>query len=114
MKPFEAMYVVSPTLAAEDTDKLIEKTQQTIRDGGGEVEKVEKIGRKKMAYPIGHQTEGFYVQMLFRANGSIVNEFERMLRQSESVLRFITAAVVPPTLKALAREKRKGRGEKEE
>jgi len=43
-----------------------------------------------------------------------VNEFERMLRQSESVLRFITAAVVPPTLKALAREKRKGRGEKEE
>lgn len=113
MKQYEAVYILSPALTAEETDKFVEKSQQVVAAGGGEIEKVEKLGRKKLAAPVQRQSEGFYVQMQFRGNGPIVSELERTFRQSEGVLRHLTAAVTLPTKKALEREKRKGTRERE-
>ncbi len=61
-----------------------------MKDGGGEVKAVEKMGRRRLAYTVRKFNDGFYVLLTVVAAGSLVGEIERRLRVSEQVIKFIT------------------------
>jgi small subunit ribosomal protein S6 len=92
---YECMFILMPTLSKDETDKLIERFQNVLATQNGEVVKVERLGKRKLAYEIKAQQEGFYVLFQFKAPGAAVLEYERQLRLTDSVLKYQTLIVQP-------------------
>ena len=60
-----------------------------IHANGGEIEKTDEWGRKKLAYPIDYKTEVYYVLVNFAAAPELPRELERNFRNDESILRYM-------------------------
>ena len=62
MNKYEMIYILESALSDEAKDQLVEKIEGVITKNGGVVEKTEKWGIKKLAYPIDYKTDGFSVE----------------------------------------------------
>ena len=89
MNKYEAMYIVTPEMDDEAIKGVIEKFSGIITANGGEIEKTDEWGRKKLAYPIDYKTEGYYVLVTFAAAPELPRELERNFRNDESILRYM-------------------------
>lgn len=89
MNKYEAMYIVTPEMEDEAIKGVIEKFSGIITANGGEIEKTDEWGRKKLAYPIDYKTEGYYVLVNFAAVPELPRELERNFRNDESILRYM-------------------------
>lgn len=89
MKKYEAMYVITPELEDEAMKGIVEKYSGIISANGGEIEKVDEWGRRRLAYPIDYKNEGYYVLTTFQGNPELPRELERNLNNDESILRFL-------------------------
>lgn len=89
MNKYEAMYIVTPEMEDEAIKGVIEKFSGIITANGGEIEKTDEWGRKKLAYPIDYKTEGYYVLVNFAAAPELPREIERNFRNDESILRYM-------------------------
>ncbi len=87
---YEVMFIVRPDVEDEEADKLIDSLSTTVKNGGGEVKSVEKMGRRKLAYLVRKFADGNYVLLTVAADGPVVHELERRLRVTEQVIKFIT------------------------
>lgn len=88
MNKYEALFIVNPSVEDAGIKELIQKFSDLI-NSDGKVESVEEIGKKKLAYPVKKNPEGFYVLINFEANGSIITELERNFRITDEVIKFI-------------------------
>lgn len=89
MNKYESMYIVTPEMEDEAIKGVIEKFSGIITANGGEIEKTDEWGRKKLAYPIDYKTEGYYVLVNFAAAPELPRELERNFRNDESILRYM-------------------------
>ena len=89
MNKYEILFILSADLEDAPRDAVIDKYKSIITAAGGEVEKVDKWGTKKLAYPINYKSEGFYVVMTFSSPAGIPAEIERQMRISDEVMRFL-------------------------
>ena len=87
MRKYEMLYILTATLADEEKDAIIAKFESVIKESGGNVEKVDKWGVKKLAYPINYKTEGYYVLMSFEATTTVVAELKRIAGITDGVIR---------------------------
>lgn len=71
----------------EDGKAASEEIAEVVRGLGAEVEKVDLWGKKKFAYPIDKQLEGFYILYTFKLDPSQVKEMERLLSLRDKVIR---------------------------
>jgi small subunit ribosomal protein S6 len=113
---YEVMFIVRPDIEDEEVDKLIESFSATVKNGGGVVKSVEKMGRRKLAYLVRKFADGNYVLLTIEASGPVVLELERRLRVTEPVIKFITVRMDEEEkrlakVKALRGVKRKTSGE---
>jgi small subunit ribosomal protein S6 len=90
MRHYEIMFIVNPNSPEDEVDKINSQIEGIITAGGGKVEKIEKMGKRKLAYEIDRNREGHYVLFVISANGDIVRECERRLRVTEGVIKYIT------------------------
>jgi small subunit ribosomal protein S6 len=90
MRNYEIVFIVRPDVADEDVDKLITQMEGVVGDAGGNMEKVEKLGRRRLAYRVRRQREGFYVLFKLQGSGDTVKEFERRLKVTDAVIKFLT------------------------
>src|SRR5260370_29704367 len=72
---------------------------------GGSVDKVDKWGKRRLAYRVDKYREGAYVLFQFNAAPETVKEFERRLRVSDLVIKFLTVRI-DQTMKRLEKRKR--------
>jgi len=89
VRAYELMLIVNPDLEEEATDAVIERTSNLIQRGGGEVTNINKWGKRRLAYEIRGNTEGFYVVIDFNADDETTTEVERVLKITEEVVRFL-------------------------
>ncbi len=92
MRSYELMYIVSPEKDEEGMAALIARVNETIETLGGKVEEVvqtEPWGRRRLAYPIRHFEEGYYVLTHFSAEAEQLAELERVLKLSDGILRYL-------------------------
>jgi small subunit ribosomal protein S6 len=82
------MYILKPDLDEETRKALIEKFSTLVKDNGGQIEKVDEWGQRKLAYEIDYIKEGYYVLMTFEAPSELPLELERNYNISDSVLRY--------------------------
>ena len=90
MRNYEIMFIVNPSVPEEEIDKINSQLEGIITSGGGKVEKIEKMGKRRLAYDIDKHREGFYVLFVIAANGDIIKECERRLRVMDAVIKYIT------------------------
>jgi len=90
MRNYEIMFIVNPNTAEEEIDKINSQVENIITTGGGKVDKIEKMGKRRLAYEVDKQREGYYVLFVMAANGDIVKECERRLRVMDAVIKYIT------------------------
>lgn len=87
MRKYELMSIFKPNLDAEEVDKLIEKINSVITEFGGNVESVDKAGRKKLAYDIQNFRDGYFATTILNLPADKVAEFKRQLRLNDNILR---------------------------
>ena len=86
---YELVYIIKPDLEEEALESRIESISQYISGNNGVVDEVEKWGKKKLAYPINHSLEGFYVLTRFKISPTRCKELEASLKISEDILRHL-------------------------
>ncbi len=89
MRKYEMLYILSTELNDEARDAVIAKFEDVVKSNGGTVEKVDKWGVKKLAYPINYKPEGFYVLMTFESEVALVAELKRVARITDGILRIL-------------------------
>lgn len=90
MNSYELLYIIDNELADEAKEAVIEKLNAVITDNGGTIDGCDKWGTRKLAYPINYKTEGYYVLVSFTAPATLPDELERIMRITDSVIRFLT------------------------
>lgn len=94
MRTYEVPFILLPTTTDEDVEKLITQFGQAVSEKGGKVVKVDRMGRRRLAYPIRKFREGIYVLLVIEGSGQEIAELERRLRvSSDMVLRYITIRI---------------------
>ena len=89
LRDYELVLIVSPEVVEERFDATIDNVSQFITGKGGTISDVERWGKRRLAYPIEHFTEGSYVLTRFRLKPALSKELEANLQISEEVLRHL-------------------------
>lgn len=87
---YETIFISPPTMAEDEVEKLVSDVTDIFKSRGAEVERVERWGRRRLAYPIKKFDEGWYVLFQVNGNGDAVQEVERRLRISEQVIKYLS------------------------
>ena len=90
---YELMFIVRPDMTDEDLDKLISTLQSVVPTSGGSVQRVDKMGKRRLAYTVRRFHEGIYVLMVVEGGGPVIQELERRLRVTEPVIKFLTVRI---------------------
>ncbi len=105
MRIYEELFILKPDVPEEEIDPFVETLRTQLIATGATVDKVEKWGKRRLAYRVDKYREGFYVLFQFTAPPETVKELERRLRVADSVLKFLTVRI-DETLKRLEKRKK--------
>ena len=89
MNQYEVMYVIDTALEEQARTDLINRFSGLVELNGGQVDRVDEWGKRRLAYAINYKTEGYYVLMYIAAPSDLPRELERNFQISESVLRYM-------------------------
>ena len=89
MKKYELLYILRPDLEEDARKKLVESLSDLLTKNGAKVNKTEEWGLKQLAYEIKKFTKGYYVLVKFEAEKAALDEFDRMTKINQNVLRFL-------------------------
>lgn len=89
MRAYECMFIISPQLDEEKTEAVITKFADLIAKNGGEVTKTDKMGRRRLAYEIDGNMEGFYTILYFNAEPTLAAELDRVFKITDGVIRHL-------------------------
>lgn len=103
---YEEMFIVRPDATDEVIDPLVEIITKEVLSKEGTIDKVEKWGKRRLAYKLEKLDHGYYVLVQFSCPPSAVKEIERRLRVQDAVLKFITVRI-DERLKVAEKRKKK-------
>ena len=89
MRKYEIIFIIRPDATEEDIAKLITQFEGVATGAGGKMAKVEKMGRRRLAYRVKRQREGFYVLFVLEGSGDTVRELERRFKVTDAVIKFL-------------------------
>ena len=89
MNKYELALVVSAKIEDDARTATVEKAKEYVTRAGGVISEVEEWGKKKLAYEIQKQTEGFYYFVSFEAESNVPALVEQDVRIMDNVLRFL-------------------------
>jgi small subunit ribosomal protein S6 len=93
MRVYEALFIIAPNTEESDVESLINQFSEVVTNQGARIVKVDRMGRRKLAYPIQKNREGHYVVLTIEGTGLEIAELERRMRVSDAVIRYITVRI---------------------
>jgi small subunit ribosomal protein S6 len=90
MRLYETGFLISPNVSEEDADVLIQQMADVVSQKNGKMVKLEKWGKRRMAYQIGKYGEAYYVFFHYDGGPDIPLELGRRFRQMDTILRHLT------------------------
>ncbi len=90
---YEELFIVKPDAPDEEVDAFVETLKTQLTTAGATVDKVDKWGKRRLAYRVDKYREGTYVLFQFSGEPNVVKELERRLRVSDVVLKFLTVRI---------------------
>ena len=89
MRKYELMYIIRPNIEDEAKKALIERFNSILTDNGAELVDSKEWGKRRLAYEINDFRDGFYQLMHVNAEAVAINEFDRLAKISEDIIRHI-------------------------
>ena len=87
MRKYEIMYIIRPDMEEEAQNSLIERFSKVLTDNGAEIEKVDEMGKRRLAYEINDYRDGYYVVINFSGDENAINEFDRQAKFTDDIIR---------------------------
>lgn len=95
MRTYETIYITLPTLTDDEDQATLEGFASVVSEAGGISAVQERMGRRRLAYPIKKMEDGVYHRLLYDGEPSVPKELDRRLRISDKVLRHLTVRMDP-------------------
>ncbi|MCI8396350.1 MAG: 30S ribosomal protein S6 [Clostridia bacterium] len=88
MNKYESIIIIGQNVEEDGIKALISRFTDLINTEG-KVSNVNELGMKKLAYEIGKNKEGYYIEILFEAKPELITELERNYRITDEIVKFI-------------------------
>ncbi|MBP2651572.1 MAG: rpsF [Firmicutes bacterium] len=86
MNKYEVVFIVKPA-EEEAVEAVATKFENLIKNNGGNVDKIDRWGKKRLAYELKDLTEGVYFVFYFTSEPSVVKELDRVMKITDDILR---------------------------
>ncbi len=87
---YETMYILRPDLGDEQVEQAVTKYQNLLTEQGAQNIEIQNRGKRRLAYEINRHRDGIYIQFNYTAPAGAIAPFERAMRLSEEVIRYLT------------------------
>jgi len=104
---YELVFIADPGLGEPEVDALAAQVQGFVEKEGGRVSKLEKWGKKRLAYNVKRHREGSYVLLVIEGGAALIKEVERRIRVTDGIIRFLSVRVDEDLRKAEGRKARR-------
>ncbi len=111
---YETVFIMTPVLSEEQMKETVEKYQKFLVGKGAEIVHEESWGLRRLAYPIQKKSTGFYHLIEFKADPSMIREWEVTFKRDERILRFLTVVFDKHMLAYSEKKRNKAKAAKEE
>jgi len=88
LREYEVMLILPAEADESVVGGAVERITKILSERGGEVRNIDRWGRRRFAYPIARQSEGYYVVVRFTSEPDAISEIDRSLTLADEVLRF--------------------------
>ena len=95
MRRYETIFILRSDLGEPQVKDSIRRFEGLVGAGGGELLETDEWGFRELAYRIHNERRGYYVRLDYAADGAVMNEVERNLKLSDSVLRYLSVLLDP-------------------
>lgn len=92
MNKYESVIIVNPNVDEEGI-KALEKKFTDIINNDGKLEKIDNLGKRKLAYEVKKNNEGIYLVLTFETNANLIEELQRNYRITDEVIKFIVIRI---------------------
>jgi small subunit ribosomal protein S6 len=95
LRDYELLYIVDPEL----DEKQVEEVRHTVSSQVGEVGEIREEdfwGKRRFAYEIDNQRDGYWTCVRFQADPEKVKEINLELRLNENIMRHMICHPTPP------------------
>ncbi|GAC91154.1 30S ribosomal protein S6 [Anoxybacillus flavithermus NBRC 109594] len=89
MRKYEIMYIIRPNMEEEARKAVVERFNNVLTENGAEITNVKEWGKRRLAYEIEKFRDGYYMILNVVAKPAAVQEFDRLARISEDIIRHI-------------------------
>lgn len=89
MKKYEIMYIIRPNIEDEAKKALVERFNTILSENGAETVEVKDWGKRRLAYEINDFRDGYYQIVNVTSSAAAVEEFSRLAKISEDIIRHI-------------------------
>ena len=93
MRRYETIFILRPDQGEPQIKDTIKRFSTIVSQGGGEVVENEEWGSRELAYRIKGERRGYYIRLDYLSDGAVMNEVERNLKLSDTVLRYLSVLV---------------------
>ena len=88
MRRYEVIFVSLADLSADEMEGTIEKYRSIINNMNGKIVKLDKWGKRRLAYQVRKKREGIYTLIDFGGEHNIIQELERNFKIDDNILRY--------------------------
>ena len=100
IRTYETVFITNPTLTEDEEKSVVDTLAAIVTDGGGVFTANDRMGRRRLAYPIKKFEDGVYTRFLYDSASAVPKELDRRLRILDRVIRHMTVAMEADWAKA--------------
>jgi len=89
MRKYEIMYIIRPNVDDETKKAINDRFEKVLTDNGAEIVEKKDWGKRRLAYEINDFRDGFYQIVNVQSEPAAVQEFDRLAKISEDIIRHI-------------------------
>ena len=95
IRTYETVFITLPTMTDEEERATVDAFAAIVSEGGGTFAANDRMGRRRLAYPIKKLEDGVYTRFLYDSDANVPKELDRRLRISDKVIRHMTVCMEP-------------------
>jgi small subunit ribosomal protein S6 len=86
-RTYEATFILSPVLDESGVEQQFSKLEEAVKREGGSIQEWDKWGKRRMAFPIKGQSDGYYAFLRFEADPASIERLAAVYKLDENILR---------------------------
>lgn len=92
MNKYEVMFIAKP-LEETEVDPIVTFVSDLLTKNSCNIEKVDRWGKRHLAYPVKKQADGYYVLINFEAEPATIKEIDRVMKIRDEILKHLIVKI---------------------